>query len=368
MAFADFKREIGTAAKNQHASNIGNTIFDFKQRLVSYERNASRFEISQRGENNDGDICYNVKFMNAAWDLTPLQVTAMLFSKLKSDANTSLGSENVTGCAIAIPAHFTASEQKSILVAAGVAGLDCHYLMKETTAVALNYGFFKKFPRPNTVIFVNFGSSSIQISACVFSDARIEVLAEVADWIGGRNVDEMLAEHFINKINGGQGLKQNKSLCVALLAEVEKLKKKMSVNTEELPLESRHILNNDSILLTMQRSEMDRICQHLFDRIEKLMQECLEKSQLYQGDIHSVEIVGGASRMPAIKSLIEKVFGKAPIATMNQDEAVSRGCMLKHLMARTRRNIEFIDVDQPESSTPQDGGLTIAQVFEYNLV
>lgn len=114
-----------------------------------------------------------------------------------------------------------------------------------------------------------------------------------------------------------------------LLAEAEKLKKQMSANSTMLPLNIECFMNDKDVTGEMRRADMESLASHLFDRVEICLKQCLSQSGLSVDDIHSVEIVGGSSRIPAIKQLIEKVFHKIPSTTLNQDEAVSRGCALQ---------------------------------------
>lgn len=116
---------------------------------------------------------------------------------------------------------------------------------------------------------------------------------------------------------------------VRLLAEAEKLKKQMSANSTTLPLNIECFMDDKDVSGDMKRADMESLATHLLDRVEICLKQCLMHSGLSLDDISSVEIVGGSSRIPAIKQLIEKVFHKVPSTTLNQDEAVSRGCALQ---------------------------------------
>lgn len=116
---------------------------------------------------------------------------------------------------------------------------------------------------------------------------------------------------------------------VRLLAEVEKLKKQMSANSTTLPLNIECFMNDKDVSGELKRTDMESLASHLLQKVEVCLKQCLVQSGLTLNDIHSVEIVGGSSRIPSIKQLIEKVFHKVPSTTLNQDEAVSRGCALQ---------------------------------------
>lgn len=342
MAFADNHREFGEAARFQHVTNVQNTIYNFKQLLgqnFQYEGNYCLYKIVRDVE--DGSIKIAVNYNNKIILLKPEQIAAMLLSKLKNDANNDL-KNSITGCVIAVPSYFNEAQRKSILVAAGVASLNCNRLLNESTAVAINYAFNRKLPsadaKPRNVIFVDFGHNAMQISACAFNVNKIEVIAFTSDLIGGRNIDELLADHFISEINQRDKNRENKTFYVELIYEVEKLKKKMSVTANEIKLNLQVVVKDKNEIFFMQRSQMEEICQSLFERAEELMITFLKDSRWKISDIDAVEIIGGSSRIPAIKSLIEKVFHKRPSSTMNQDEAVARGCAIFPELLKKQKN------------------------------
>jgi heat shock protein 110kDa len=283
----------------------------------------------------DGSIGICASYMDEEHTFSPEQITAMLFTKLKVDATAALQTQ-IYDCVITVPSYFTNAERKALLDAAGIAGLNCLRMINETTATALSYGFYKQdLPAPEeksrNVIFVDFGHSSIQISACAFNKGKLKMLAATSDLVGGRDVDNMLADHiskeFITKYK--MDPRTNKKALLRLLAEVEKLKKQMSANSTKLPLNIECFMNDTDVQSFISRTDMEEICSNLFQRIEEVMKKCLRESKLNLDEIHSVEIVGGSSRIPAVKALIEKIFGKTSSTTLNQDEAVSRGGALQ---------------------------------------
>lgn len=247
--------------------------------------------------------------------------------------------------------YFTNAERQALLDAAQIAGLNVLRLMNETTATALSYGFYKNDlseDKTRNVIFVDCGHASLQVSVCAFKKGKLKMLASSWDQIGGRDFDNILAEHFAKefmeryKINA----KNNARSWLRLLAEVEKLKKQMSANSTKLPLNIECLMNDIDIASSMQRSKMEELCAPLLQRVEDTFKKLLTESKLPLEDIHSVEIVGGSTRMPAIKQLIEQVFGKSASTTLNQDEAVSRGAALQcAIMSPAVRVREFGVID-----------------------
>lgn len=230
--------------------------------------------------------------------------------------------------------YFTNAERKALLDAAHISGLNVLRLLNETTATALSYGFYKQdLPedKPRNVIFVDCGHASLQVSACAFTKGKLKMLASTWDQIGGRDFDVTLADYFAKefmdryKINA----KTNARSWLRLVTEIEKLKKQMSANSTKLPLGIECFMDDIDVSSSMQRSQMEELCAPLFQRVEMTFKRMLAESKLTLDDIHSVEVVGGSTRIPAIKQLIENVFGKPASTTLNQDESVSRGAALQ---------------------------------------
>lgn len=304
----------------------------FKDPVVQKEIQSLPYRVE---ELSNGSIGIRVNYMDEEHIFSPEQITAMLFTKLKVDATSALQTQ-IYDCVITVPSYFTNAERKALLDAAGIAGLNCLRMINETTATALSYGFYKQdLPAPEeksrNVIFVDFGHSSIQISACAFNKGKLKMLAAASDLVGGRDVDNLLADYFSRDFIAKYKLdpRTNQKALLRLLAEVEKMKKQMSANSTRLPLNIECFMNDTDVQSSIQRSDMEDICKNLFQRIEEVMKRCLRDSKLSLEDIHSVEIVGGSSRIPAVKNLIEQIFGKTSSTTLNQDEAISRGGALQ---------------------------------------
>ncbi|XP_065083978.1 heat shock 70 kDa protein 4L isoform X2 [Ochlerotatus camptorhynchus] len=340
VAFAGRNRVLGVAAKNQQVTNMNNTIGGFKRLLgrkyndplVQNELRKIPYKVEPRP---DGGIGIRVNYQDEEVVFSPEQITAMLFTKLKDDSFKELKTQ-INDCVITVPSYFTNAERQALLDAAGICGMNVLRLMNETTATALSYGFYKQdLPAPEekarNVIFVDCGHASLQVSACAFHKGKLKMLASCAEQVGGRDFDYAMAEHISNEFQTKYKIdpRTNKRAYLRLLTEVEKLKKQMSANSTKLPLNIECFMNDTDVHSTMQRPEMEALCAGLLQRIEVTMKKLLKDSNLALDDIHSVEIVGGSSRVPAIKQLIEQIFGKTASTTLNQDEAVSRGAALQ---------------------------------------
>lgn len=274
--------------------------------------------------------------------------------------------------------YFTNAERKAVLDAAQIAGLNVLRLMNETTATALSYGFYKQdLPedKPRNVVFVDCGHSSLQVSACAFTKGKLKMLASSWDQVGGRDIDFTLAEHFAKEFNDRYKInaKTNARSWLRLITEIEKLKKQMSANSTKLPLGIECFMDDIDVSSSMQRCQMEELCAPVFKRVEATFRKLLAESKLALDEIHSVEIVGGSTRISAIKHLIEQVFGKTASTTINQDESVSRGAALQcAIMSPAVRVREFGVTDiqnyavkvtwDGEGSLP-GGGIEVFPVF-----
>lgn len=384
VAFSQKNRILGVAAKNQMVTNMKNTVFGFKRLLgrkfsdpyVQKELKHFPFKVEQRP---DGGIGIRVNYLGEDNVFSPEQLTAMLFTKLKESATIALQTP-INDCVISVPGYFTNAERNALLDAASIAGLNVLRLMNETTATALAYGIYKQdLPapeeKPKNVVFVDFGHSSLQVSACAFNKGKLRVLATSTDpQCGGRDIDMALAEYFCQDIFSRLKLdaKKNQRAFLRLLQEVEKLKKQMSANSTRLPIHIECFMEERDVSSELQRSQMEQICAETFTRIERTMRAILHNAKLRPEDIHSVEIVGGSTRIPAVKNLIEQVFNKAASTTLNQDEAVSRGCALQCAMlspAVRVREFSVADV-QPyavrlawDATKGEDGDMEVFPAF-----
>ncbi|XP_035919942.1 heat shock 70 kDa protein 4 isoform X2 [Anopheles stephensi] len=357
VAFAGRNRVLGVAAKNQQVTNMNNTIANFKGLLGRkyndpYVQDELRTLPYRTEACPDGGIGIRVDYQDEEHVFTPEQIVAMLFTKLKDDAFKELKTQ-INDCVITVPSYFTNAQRQALLDAANISGLNVLRLMNETTATALSYGFYKQdLPapeeKPRNVIFVDCGHASLQVSACAFHKGSLKMLASCSDSVGGRDFDMVLATHFNKEFQTKYKIdaSSKKRAFLRLMAEVEKLKKNMSANSTKLPLNIECFMNEIDVHSSMQRSEMEELSAHLFGRIEATMRKLLADSKLTPEEIHSVEIVGGSSRIPAIKQLIEQIFGKSASTTLNQDEAVSRGAALQcAIMSPAMRVRDFTCTD-----------------------
>ncbi|KAM4727422.1 heat shock 70 kDa protein 4a isoform 2-T2 [Anableps anableps] len=341
VSFGPRNRSIGAAAKSQVVTNCKNTVQGFKR----FHGRAFSDPIVQSAKSNlvynlaqmpSGATGIKVMYMEEERVFSVEQITGMLLTKLKGTAESAL-KKPVVDCVISVPSYYTDAERRSVMDAAQIAGLNCLRLMNETTAVSLAYGIYKQdLPgpeeKPRIVVFVDLGHSGYQVSICAFNKGKLKILATAFDSdLGGKDFDDMLVNHFCEEFAKKYKLdvRSKPRALVRLYQECEKLKKLMSANSSDLPLNIECFMNDIDVASKLNRGQFEEMCAGLLAKVEGPLYSVMEQTKLKKEDIYAVEIVGGATRIPAIKERISKVFGKELSTTLNADEAVARGCALQ---------------------------------------
>uniref|UniRef100_A0A452UTK4 Heat shock protein 105 kDa n=1 Tax=Ursus maritimus TaxID=29073 RepID=A0A452UTK4_URSMA len=341
ISFGSKNRTIGVAAKNQQITHANNTVSNFKR----FHGRAFNDPFIQKEKENlsydlvpmkNGGVGIKVMYMDEEHLFSVEQITAMLLTKLKETAENNL-KKPVTDCVISVPSFFTDAERRSVLDAAQIVGLNCLRLMNDMTAVALNYGIYKQdLPgldeKPRIVVFVDMGHSAFQVSACAFNKGKLKVLGTAFDpFLGGKKFDEKLVEHFCAEFKTKYKLDAKSKIraLLRLYQECEKLKKLMSSNSTDLPLNIECFMNDKDVSGKMNRAQFEELCADLLQKIDVPLHSLMEQTQLRVEDVSAVEIVGGTTRIPGVKEKIARFFGKDISTTLNADEAVARGCALQ---------------------------------------
>lgn len=333
------QRELGVTAKQKQNTNINSTFYNLRRLIgrqfheVVKDENIP-FPIEE-GEN--GDVAVRVFIHGEEHQLSATQLLAMVLTKLKQISN------NALECVINCPAYFTDTQRRELKNAATIASINTLKVLPDLSAVALYYCFYRissKEENNQLLAFIDVGTSSTQCSIVNFDPKKntIQVLAvEYESNLGGRNFDQVIADYFIEQ----QRLQLNKRAKIRLLAECEKLKKQMSANSNELPIGIECLYDERDFSARMSRETFENLCADYLERIGHVFQRTLESAnakyaQLQKnGDkitelkLNAVEVVGGSSRIPALKRVVKNVFGIDPTSTLNADEASALGCTLQ---------------------------------------
>lgn len=342
VAFTNKERVNGHAAKQQQVTNHKNTINCFK-RLIGRKMNDPQVQVEKeyqplritQSTNGEEKLLYNIDYLDETRELTCEQVMAMHVTYLKSIAEMNLNTK-VVDCVISVPSFMTDTERRAMMDAAQIAGVNCLKLMNDTTAVALTYGLYNSnlpelTEKPHTVVFVDMGYTQLQVSAVAYHKGKLRMLATTFDNnLGGRDFDRLLLNHFQKDFLARYKIDafSNTRARIRLNTECEKLKKLMSSNSSPIPLNIECFMNDIDVQGKINRADFENMAESLFARVRKCFNALLTEAKLKPEDIELVEIVGGSTRIPAVKQIIKEVFLKDPSTTLNQDEAASRGCTI----------------------------------------
>lgn len=377
VTFNEKTRFIGTAAAGGLASNPKNTISEIKRLMgkqfddpmVQADMPHYPFSIV-KGPNNEALV--EVNYLGETTQMTPEQVMAALLVDLREMAEKEEGSE-VRDAVLSVPVYYTEKERYSMLAASQIAGLNCLRLLDETTATALAYGLYKTdLPEdePSNVVFVDVGHSSTQVCVVALKKGELSVLSNAWDRnLGGRDFDKVLFDHFADEFDAQYKIDVRSNLRSAyrLTRACEKTKKVMTTNpiaTISVESLTPEIDANSKI----DRDVFEEKCKPILDRLITPMASAVEAAGLTPERISSVEIVGGASRMPCVQRLIQGYFGKEPSRTLNSKETVSRGCALQCAMLSPAFRVREFQVQDSfpynvEFSWDKDGEVSTNVVF-----
>ncbi|KAF9462328.1 heat shock protein 70 family [Collybia nuda] len=336
VAFGPKQRAIGESAKTQETSNFRNTIGSLK-RLVGRQLNDPEIQQIEKKFINatlvdvNGTIGAEVTYLGEKHTFSATQLVAMYLAKLRDIAAAELKT-GVQDVVIAVPGWFTDIQRRAVLDAASIAGLTTLRLINDTTAVALGYGITKSdLPEPENprhVAFVDIGHSSMSVAIVAFSKGQLTVLSTAYDRnLGGRDIDYALVEHFSKEFKGKYKIDvmSNPKAVFRLTAGCEKLKKVLSANTEA-PMNVESIMVDVDATSKLTREELETLISDVLDRIAGPLERALADSQLTLDQIDNVELIGGTTRIPAVRTRIQATYPGKPLSTtLNQDEAIARG-------------------------------------------
>ncbi|KAE8225021.1 hypothetical protein CF319_g2174 [Tilletia indica] len=343
VSFGQKARAIGESAATMQTSNFKNTVGSLKRILGRSPKDTEILEIEKKYMNAEivdvkGEVGVNVRFQNEQQTFSATQLMGMYLGKLRDTASRELGGAAVSDVVISVPNWYTDAQRRAMLDAAEIAGLNPLRLLNDTTATALGYGITKtdlpEADNPRHVVFCDFGHSSFQVAVVAFVKGQLTVLGTAHDRnLGGRDIDIALLNHFAEEFKGKYKIDvlSNPKAIFRLAAGCERLKKVLSANAVA-PLNVESIMNDVDAASQLKREEMEALVGPVLERVQAPLAAALEQSGLTLDQIHSVEMVGGSSRVPALKERVASFFGKPLSFTLNQDEAVARGCALSCAM------------------------------------
>lgn len=336
VGFGPKSRYLGETAKTQEMSNLKNTVSSLK-RLAGHSFNNPDVAIEQQYctaplVDVNGQVGAEVTYLGKKEKFTATQLVAMYLSKIKQTAAAELKLP-VSDIVMSVPAWFTDVQRRALLDAAEIAGLKLLRLINDTTAAALGWGITKlDLPgpeeTPKRVCFVDIGHSEYCVSIVEFKKGELSVKSTTWDRnFGGRDFDRALVEHLAEQFKEKYkvDIKTHPRAMARTLAAAEKTKKVLSAN-QQSPVNIESLMNDIDASSMVTRQEFEEMIQPLLNRTHEPLEAALAQAKLTKDDIDVIEIVGGGSRVPALKERIQSFFGKPLSYTMNADEAVARGC------------------------------------------
>ena len=303
------ERLVGDMARRQAAVNVGNTISSIKREMgTSY-----RVDINSK-------------------KYSPQEISAMILSKLKKDAESYLG-ETVTEAVITVPAYFNDAQRQATKDAGRIAGLNVKRIINEPTAAALAYGL--DHGEPQKILVYDLGGGTFDVSIIEIGDSLIEVLATSGDnHLGGDDFDERVVKYLVSEFKRAEKIDVSKdpTAMQRIREEAEKAKKELSTMTStniNLPFLTVVRGEPKHLDITLTRAQFEELTKDLVERTSMPVEKALSDAGISARDLQKVLLVGGSTRIPAVSRKVSQLLGMEPSKNLNPDECVALGAAVQ---------------------------------------
>ena len=326
------ERLVGKVAQRQRVTNPKNTIYGIKRLIgrkfeedeIKHDLDIMPYEIVRKGN--------GVAVKMDGKEYTPEEISAMILSKIKADAEAFLG-EKVTEAIITVPAYFDDSQRQATKDAGKIAGLEVKRIINEPTAAALAYGLDKK--SEEQIVVFDLGGGTFDVSILEIGDGVFEVKSTNGDThLGGEDFDNVIVNFLCDefKKESGVDIKNDAAAMQRVKDEAEKAKKELSSATStdiNLPFLSADADGPKHFEFTLTRAKMEELVSPLLERLAEPVEKALKDAKLEAKDIDEVVMVGGMTRMPAVIEKVKSLFNKEPMQGVNPDEVVAIGAAIQ---------------------------------------
>lgn len=307
----DGERLVGQVAKRQAVANPTRTISSIKREM------GTDFKVSIDSKN-----------------YSPQEISAMILSKMKTDAEAYLG-EKVTQAVITVPAYFTDAQRQATKDSGRIAGLEVLRIINEPTAAALAYGLDKGQDQNHKIFIFDLGGGTFDISILEIGDGVFEVIATAGDnHLGGDDFDQKVIDYLVDlfKKDNGIDLSKDRMALQRLKEAAEKAKIELSSlqkTTLSLPFITSGSAGPLHLEYELTRSKFDALTESLVEKTMKLTKQAMSDAGFSQADVDKVILVGGSTRIPAVVDAVRNVSGKEPFKGINPDECVAIGAAIQ---------------------------------------
>lgn len=326
------ERLVGAAAKRQAVINPENTVYAVKRLIgrhfndeeVQRDLSTMPYKIVQAGE--------GVKVKMGDKDYSPQEVSAMILSKLKADAEAKIG-EKITEAIITVPAYFDDSQRQATKDAGLIAGLDVKRIINEPTAAALAYGFDKK--QGQKIVVYDLGGGTFDVSVLDISADTVEVKATNGNThLGGEDFDKIIIDWIISEFKKDQGIDLSKDTLALQRIKESAEKAKIELSTAmETEINQPFITTDQNgpkhLVMKLSRAKLEVLVGDLVAKTIEPCKKAIADSGFSLSDINEVIMVGGMTRMPLVQQKVKEFFGKEPNLNVNPDEVVAMGAAVQ---------------------------------------
>ena len=326
------ERLVGAAAKRQAVINPEQTVYAVKRLIgrkfddadVQNDLKTSSYKIVQSGN--------SIKVKLGDKEYTPQEISAMILSKLKADAEAKTG-EKITEAIITVPAYFDDAQRQATKDAGTIAGLEVKRIINEPTAAALAYGFDKK--QGQQAVVYDLGGGTFDVSVLDISSDTVEVKATNGDThLGGEDFDKRIIDWIIQGFKKDEGIDLSKDPLALQRIKESAEKAKIELSTaQETEINQPFIATDENgpkhLVKKITRAELESLVEDLVDKTLEPCKKALADAGFKVSDIEEVILVGGMTRMPLVMKKVKEFFGKEPNLSVNPDEVVALGAAVQ---------------------------------------